>query len=321
MRWRANLGGIWERPGAMMPYRQSVPRSSNEGMNAKAVRWEILTSHITPSLLNRVLGENAWTITTASSARRDADDLGIPGITKGGVTEALFAGEEGEKELTFLPVDLKKTWREGAIGRERTDAAKDRSWALGDLLERFCHGEEGEVLGELQLTFWMVVTVGCWSCLEQWKRLLNLLFTCEQAVGERDELFKGIIGVLKCQLRVAKESVDDGGLFWEDMGFLQGLLRVFWRKLEESEVAAVEGVRKELEALNEEVKEIYGWELKGDILKRGMLELEDGEMVEMEMNGAEEEDETGEYAPVVVDLDGLGHSEGVNGEERSIPMR
>ena len=38
------------------------------------------------------------------------------------------------------------------------------------------------------------------------------------------------------------------------------------------------------------------------MLKRCMLELEDGERVEMDMNDADEEDETGEYAPVVVEL-------------------
>ena len=33
-----------------------------------------------------------------------------------------------------------------------------------------------------------------------------------------------------------------------------------------------------------------------------MLELEDGEQIEVQISGADEEDETGEYAPVVVDL-------------------
>jgi len=77
-------------------------------------------------------------------------------------------------------------------------------------------------------------------------------------------------------------------------------------------------VRKELQTLDDEMKELYEWDLKGEVLKRGMLELEDGEMVEMEMNDAGEEDETGEYAPVVVDLEGLNNT---GGEERSMPMR
>jgi A1 cistron-splicing factor AAR2 len=320
MRWRANLGQIWDSPGRLMPYRQSLPGPKGGGKGTRGVdaRWEVLTSYITPGLLNRVLGENEWTITTASSARRDADDLDIPGLTQGEVTEAMFGGEEGEKELTFLPVDLKKTWREGAVGRERTDAAKDRSWALGDLVERFCGGEEGELLGELQVAFLMVVCVGSWSSMEQWKRLLGLMLTCGSALEERKELFAGAIRVLRCQLRVAKEAVDDGGLFGEDMGFLQVLLRGFWKRVEEVEAGNVQGVRKELQTLDDEMKELYEWDLKGEVLKRGMLELEDGEMVEMEMNDAGEEDETGEYAPVVVDLEGLNNT---GGEERSIPMR
>ena len=38
------------------------------------------------------------------------------------------------------------------------------------------------------------------------------------------------------------------------------------------------------------------------MLKRGMVQLEDGEQVELTMEGADEEDEMGEYAPTVVDL-------------------
>jgi A1 cistron-splicing factor AAR2 len=272
---------------------------------------------------------NEWTITTGSSARRDADDLDIPGLGREEVRDGVFGGEEGggEKELGLLPVDLKRTWREGAVGRERTEAAKDRSWALGDLVERFCGGWGGgerEVLGEVQVCFLMVVTVGNWSCMEQWKRLLGLLFTCQRAVWERGELFEGLIKCLRGQLRVARESVDEGGLFGEDMGFLVGLLRGFWRRVEEVEGEGdgkgVEVVRRELERLDEVVKEVYGWDLRGEVVRRGMLELEDGEMVEMEMDGAEEEEESGEYAPVVVDLEGLGEMDGSDGE-KSIPMR
>ena len=46
----------------------------------------------------------------------------------------------------------------------------------------------------------------------------------------------------------------------------------------------------------------FGWQPEGSYLKRGMLELEDGERVELEVNGADAEDEVGDYAPTIVDL-------------------
>ncbi|KKY14323.1 putative aar2 family protein [Phaeomoniella chlamydospora] len=52
------------------------------------------------------------------------------------------------------------------------------------------------------------------------------------------------------------------------------------------------------------LKEEFGWEDEGiTVLKRGMVNLEDGEQVELEVEGADEDEELGEYAPVVVDLD------------------
>jgi A1 cistron-splicing factor AAR2 len=46
----------------------------------------------------------------------------------------------------------------------------------------------------------------------------------------------------------------------------------------------------------------FDWQLDGSYLKRGMLDLEDGERVEVEIDGADEDDELGDYAPTIVDL-------------------
>ena len=62
------------------------------------------------------------------------------------------------------------------------------------------------------------------------------------------------------------------------------------------------GTTGEMKALEGFLRSEYGWELSDDFVRRGMLELEDGEQVEMEMDEMEAEDERGEYAPVIVDL-------------------
>ncbi|KAI9826122.1 MAG: hypothetical protein M1832_000571 [Thelocarpon impressellum] len=300
LRWKANLGSIWKE--GLTPYRQSATVAANdagEGFVEEKSDWGRLTDCITPSLLSRVTGGewNDWTLTSASSAKVDRDV--IPGLSEEESTS------RPEKELNFLPVNLKQTWRVGAVGRERTEAAKDRSWALGDVIRNYCSwGEEKEVVGEMQLTFLMVLTLGNYSCMEQWKRVLNLVFTCQTAAKDRPDLFTRILQVLKLQLRHCDDV--EGGLFdLRDEGgsMLKQLLRNFRRGMEEvfdgTEASEVQQSFAELEAY---VKNELDWELGDSYVRTGVLELEDGEQVEMELNDLEGEDERGEYAPIIVDL-------------------
>jgi A1 cistron-splicing factor AAR2 len=48
------------------------------------------------------------------------------------------------------------------------------------------------------------------------------------------------------------------------------------------------------------------WDLRGDYLRRGKVMMEDGEEVELEVADLAAEDERGEWAPEIVDLDESG---------------
>jgi len=303
LRWKANIGGLWHE--CLTPYRQSAD-GAEAGVAAPAEDnriWMPLVDCITPSLLGRITGGswNNWTLSTSSAMKQDMED--IPGLTYGDT--ARF-----EKELGFLPINLKQTWRAGAIGRERTEAAKDRSWALGDIVANYCSwGEEKEIVGEMQFCFLMVMTLGNFSCLEQWKRVLNLVFTCQTAVRNREDLYVRILRVLRLQLQRCSDV--EGGMFdLADEGgtMLVHLLKGFRRGLEDEYGEEKSRVRDEYDLLDAYVKREFGWELSDSFVRRGMLELEDGEKVEMELSELEGEDERGEYAPVIVDLGGNGNA-------------
>lgn len=302
LRCKANLGSIWK--DGLTPYRQTVQEGDSgteENWSEESTDWSRLTNQITPTLLSRICGLNPdhWALTSASSASQDVDE--IPGLEASSVLHP-------EKELRFLPIDLKRTWREGATGRERTEAAQDRSWFLGDLIDNHCQakdkrGRENEILGELQFTFLMVLTLNNNSCLEQWKRLLRLLFTCRQAVQERPSLFLDLFKVLRFQLAHCADM--EGELF--DMrevggGFLRPLFSRFRISLDDFDGKWKSDLVDELEDLQEFLQKEFDWQIDGSYVKRGMLELEDGEQVEMDMNGADEDDELGEYAPAIVEL-------------------
>ncbi|KAL8936793.1 MAG: hypothetical protein Q9216_004742 [Gyalolechia sp. 2 TL-2023] len=293
----------------LTPYRQSADAAVN-----KEDAWANLTEHITPELLGRFSQNEDWAISSASSGVQDRDE--IPGLSAGEADAVI--GEE--RELGMLGIDLKKTWREGAVGRERTEQARDRSWYLGDIVARnsefLARAEDGlskeqrwgdVMLGQMEICFLMVLMLANYSCLEEWKRILAVVLTCKKAVWEKPKFFAGFLRLLKRQL----ERGDDveGGLF--DMsddggGFLKELLKGFKRTVEQKNEADWEGgsddVEEEFEELEKWVREQYRWELGDEFVRRGMLELEDGEMVEMETGEMEGEDESGEYAPVVVEL-------------------
>jgi A1 cistron-splicing factor AAR2 len=210
---------------------------------------------------------------------------------------------QADKELNFLPIDLKQTWREGATGRERTDAAQDRSWALRNLIEAHADGNGMEIIGELQFCFLMVLTLNNFSCLEQWKRILSLIFTCRTAAATDSDLFVSAIAALRLQLQHCKDA--EGGLIDladEGGSLLKRLLLRFRKGLEGLSGIGVQDVVDELDDLEEYLKQEHGWQFGGSFAKTGVLELEDGEQVRMDTTAFDEDDETGEFAPQIVEL-------------------
>ena len=296
LRWRANLGMLWR--DGLTPYRQVTSNSADAGEGGAHGDWQSLTSSVTQELLSRVTRRKAsnWRLSSASSSKRDLED--IPGLT----TEDMDL--EADDELRFLPIDLKQTWRDGATGRERTDAAQDRSWALNDLIQNHCtDGNATEIVGEMQFCFLMVLTINNFSCLEQWKRILALLFTCKRKVSTMPSLFISAIAALRLQLQHCKDA--EGGLIDladEGGSLLKRLLARFRKGLDGLPALEVQDVLDELDDLEDYLRHEHGWQFGGSFAKSGLLELEDGEQVRMDTTAFDEDDETGEFAPQIVEL-------------------
>jgi A1 cistron-splicing factor AAR2 len=294
LRWRANIGEIWEK--GLTPYRQSS--ANNDEPQDPSGDWLQLTSYISDALLGRITqgDPDNLHLTSASSATQDLDD--IPGLSS---AESKI---HPEKELRFLPIDLKCTWRPEATGRERTDAAQDRSWALNSLLSDSKDSSGDVILGELQFCFLVLLTLNNWSCLEQWKRLLTLIFTCKSAVPTHPDLFIRAIATLRLQLMHCKDA--EGGLIDladEGGSLLKSLLTRFRKGLESlPRIEEVQDVLDELDDLEAYLRDEHGWQFGGSFVKSGTLDLEDGEQVRMDTTAYDEDDETGEYAPQIVDL-------------------
>lgn len=162
------------------------------------------------------------------------------------------------------------------------------------------------LLGELQLSFLSILTLNNYSCLLQWRRILTLILTSTSLVNTEPSLYISTLSLLRLQL---SHSTDvEGGLFdFDDEGgtFLKTLLLRFSRGLDSLSGATKAEVLEELEELQEWLAETHGWRFDqggGTFARSGVLELEDGERVDMDVGDFDEEDEEGEYAPMVVDL-------------------
>ncbi|ETN42628.1 uncharacterized protein HMPREF1541_01785 [Cyphellophora europaea CBS 101466] len=266
-----------------------------------ASSWTSLVSHISSSTIARITPTG--TLTSISSAPADSEADSIPGLTRSEALSAL----PSSTNLNLLPIDLKRTWAEGDVGVVRTERARDRSWylhrLLGDLTEGYeRHISAREVLGELQFCYVMVMVLANWSCLEGWKRIISVVFTCRIALREAQGWFVEVVRVLKFQLERAEDV--EGGVFElrEEgaSGWLKVLLKRFRENVEDS-LDPGSKLEQELQSLEEVMRERYGWEVEKTVLKRGMVQLEDGEMLEVSLTGADEDEEKGDWAPVVVE--------------------
>lgn len=95
---------------------------------------------------------------------------------------------EPEPELRFIDIDLKKTWRPGAVGSQRTHDYLDKTWyfetilnGLKDVSSGDDNGSDGvnEWLAELELSFIVFTLYGNLSSAAQWRRMVTLMLQCE----------------------------------------------------------------------------------------------------------------------------------------------
>jgi A1 cistron-splicing factor AAR2 len=94
------------------------------------VNWRRLTTYVDERILEVVLGMDRR-IDGLMNVRGEAHDVddGMKALfnaSKGGST----GRDEVERQLGFVEFDLRRSWRDGAVGEEVTKFAKDKSYLL-----------------------------------------------------------------------------------------------------------------------------------------------------------------------------------------------
>eukprot|EP00040_Diaphanoeca_grandis_P025312 m.140002 g.140002 ORF g.140002 m.140002 type:complete len:323 (+) comp30096_c0_seq2:395-1363(+) len=119
-----------------------------------------------------------------------------------------------------------------ASAQEITRCNMDRSYTLDTVLQQLGPQAHAALLGELQFSFVCFLVGHVFDAFEQWKKLVALFCSCEDAITKYPKLFHDFIGVLHYQIREAPSDFFLDAI--SNNNFLVAVLQNFFLILRES---------------------------------------------------------------------------------------
>ncbi|TQV91854.1 AAR2 protein [Cordyceps javanica] len=300
--------------------------------------WGQLTSSITGDLLSHMTGQataggagGAWHVDTMDHVQGEV----LPSAEREmeqqiAHTRHAAPPPQPVRELHFALDRHAKTYSARRFGADRTREATDATSYLESLLHDGV--TESSLVGELQFAFLAGVHLGNDACLEQWWHVvLRLLLKAYALPRRRPSLAAAWLRAVTAQLTYGGSWLDTPLAEQCEEARARELrlaLIVYKRRLEEEEeeeeeVDNLQGngtttttTRAEVAAAFSRLEAVvaadgYGWDIRGEYLRKGKVVMEDGEEVELEMKELQAEDERGEWAPEIVELDERGREKGL----------
>ncbi|OXG24816.1 A1 cistron-splicing factor AAR2 [Cryptococcus neoformans Tu401-1] len=277
--------------------------------------WKSLTSHITPTISQTVIGPDGKADGLMPVIDQEEDTLTTDMREKLEEIKRRSQNFGFTKSLMFVRFSLKKSWRDGAVGEEVTVYSKDKSWLLGNVIDEQLDRNPTALLGHLQLSFVLFLQLSSYSSFLAYKRILALL--CQSSsflispssflsppkqnpnahVGEGMKiLYKELLKSLRVEIEALPDGVFDTELPEMDVFYLdqleslrRNLASAIWGEVEEG-TAWTDLERQSFKSL---------WNaLRDSAWKKWMWDIDElSHRVD-----EEDEDEEGEYAPVVVEM-------------------
>ncbi|KAF9109461.1 a1-alpha2 repression [Mortierella sp. AM989] len=209
-----------------------------------------------------------------------------------------------DKSVNFTPIDLRSSFRKGAVGEEVTRYSLDKSWLLNHLFTTAFNSDTSAFLGEYQVAFVTMLLSYHLGAFRQWKVMTILVCQSTEAITSPNytRLFSEFIQTLHQQLSSIPSSFFMDLLFTspdqDDMtaNFLEQALKIMGRNIQSGlRRGQCSELRKPMLALQKAVLEAFDWEIPGDFKKAQKI-------VELEASDEDEDyTEEGEYAPVLVE--------------------
>ncbi|KAK4060497.1 uncharacterized protein Triagg1_10724 [Trichoderma aggressivum f. europaeum] len=275
--------------------------------------WKLLSGSITEQVLDRVTGQHAssWHVDTTDRVK------GAILLAVEMELEKRFANHVFQsRELNFSFSQHSRTYSANVLGAARSLAATDAtSYMLSVMSEPNKELSEDDIVGELQLAFVVGVALGNDACIQQWRHMMIKLILKAYSLPEHRPVFAvKLLQTITAQLQYSSRWLEDSIMDYggSESQALRLALIVYKRRLDEllnslgahatpeqrKVGTAIAGLELEVTGL--------GWDLHADYVRRGKVMMEDGEEVEVEMDELQAEDERGEWAPEVVELDEHG---------------
>lgn len=204
--------------------------------------WESLSNRISMDTLSQVIPSLSFDPMTSSYLGAILDNKDEVKST-------------ASESFGFTEIDLKRSFPDSSVGRERTLLSLDKSYLLESITETV---SEEHWLGEFQLAFLIIILGHNFEGFEQWKRMLELVSKSKQAIERRPLFFQRVLVTMTAQL--ANCPAD----FFADLFDASCIVAVYFRDL----YAGCTG-RRDLvpaaESFAAQVNSSFGWALHEEL--------------------------------------------------------
>lgn len=309
---RENLNEFHER---LVDYQDPAPAAATKqqrievNIEGNSQMWAQLAGSISQDVLNRIIAQHNdnWLVYTGDRVKgsiRIAAEVELDSKMSNVLRQT--------RELDFVLAQESKTYSMSHVGAERTLEATDSTTYIKSITEL---GEDltgSDLVGELQFTYIVGMLLGNDACIQQWWYMVLKIFLRAYVLLESDpELAAEFVRALAGQIRHSITWLDSSILDYSERKSrdLRLSLTVYKKRLDDillhktsPEHMNLGNALSGLEAVLAEID----WDIRGDYLRAGGVTTEDGERLELELTDLEAEDERGEYAPEVVQLDEHG---------------
>ncbi|XP_033757862.1 protein AAR2 homolog [Pecten maximus] len=211
--------------------------------------WVSLSSYITGDLACRLSPEKGkiasvseFVSDKSTSQSRKENNENNGSFNKSGTftSEGPVSFQEAEDRLPDMKTTPGTSLRFSAIPKNKCPPGSspaeitkhniDSSYTLEYVLLTYCTDNSNDILGEIQFSFICFLIGQVYDAFDQWKKLVHLLCSSEDALAKHTDLYLNFITILHFQV---KEIPED---FFVDIvsqdNFLTSTLRVFFANIE-----------------------------------------------------------------------------------------
>jgi len=264
--------------------------------------------------LSRLTGKtwNHWAISSTHDYKRERD-------TSLDMNSTL--DEKKDEVLMFVFPKDTRTFSVESSGRERTEQAIDTSSHVTAVIGLCTYDDSDEIVGEMQFCFLTGMILGNSACQEHWAHVLRTVFRAYRLAVELPSFFAKFIRAVHAQLMYDETGFEGSSILDVESGLrddLKIILTIFKSRLTEQLLAQGDTLTNDQQDVGTAFELLetwlwkWGWDLRGNYLRKGNIQLEDGTVVEdLELSELEAEDERGEFAPQVVAIDADGREIGL----------